>query len=160
MASGNFNAACAAAVLHRVGGDAAAAAAVDACVGDVTADAPHPLLEAAMALQVDEDNSGAGSIIMLPTVRCDKLVALVLKLMRPCCPHTAGDQQRAVPRAAGAQRGAARRVRGLRGRHRARRVPQPRRGGACSLRVAAFASVLLRTLTSMPTHAFDAHARR
>ena len=89
MSSGNFNAACAAAVLRRVGGDDAAVAAVDACVGDVTADAPHPLLEAAMALQVDDDGTGAGSIIMLPTVRCATHVCcLDTKTHAPCCLHS------------------------------------------------------------------------
>jgi hypothetical protein len=69
MAGGNYNHECAEAILERMGFDGRALNAMDLCVGDTHADKPNVLMEAEQALQADADGTGAGSIIMMPTVR-------------------------------------------------------------------------------------------
>jgi hypothetical protein len=69
MAGGNYNHECAEAILERLGFDGRALNAMDLCVGDTHADKPNELMEAEQALQADADGTGAGSVIMMPTVR-------------------------------------------------------------------------------------------
>jgi hypothetical protein len=90
MASGNYNHDCAEGVMERVGFSGKMLNAVDLCIGNIdagaqgcgwnvqqradsrlrgVADAPNALMEAEQALQADANNTGAGTIIIMPTAR-------------------------------------------------------------------------------------------
>ena len=53
---------------HGLGFDPDAIARVRACVGDLDADVANPLMERELRLQADQDDSGRGAIVLLPTV--------------------------------------------------------------------------------------------
>ena len=53
---------------HGLGFDPDAIARVRACVGDHDADVGNPTMERELRLQADQDDSGRGAIVLLPTV--------------------------------------------------------------------------------------------
>lgn len=54
--------------MERLGFSRADRDAVAACVGDVSADRPNPVMEAERAAQTDNDGVRGGEVVLLPTV--------------------------------------------------------------------------------------------
>ncbi|KAL4853658.1 Vacuolar-sorting receptor 1 [Chlorella vulgaris] len=65
MAAGRYDTACAEEVLRAKGVDVTA---VNACMGPSNTDTTHPLMEAQRTKQLDEEHSGRGRVLLLPTL--------------------------------------------------------------------------------------------